>query len=174
MDRIIKKFKKLDKKYQIMFFIVSILFLVSIVFITQGLLLLKNIETLLRILFLVFIYISFFVFLFVSILFLFSKKNKLYIGYSIFTIIISIIFIVGSIYINKTYNIVDNMNKKMITYSSSLVVMKDTEFKNNNEINTSVNVDYEIVYEFVMKQKELNPHEVKPLYIKGISALDGK
>jgi tRNA threonylcarbamoyl adenosine modification protein YeaZ len=49
-----------------------------------------------------------------------------------------------------------------------------TEFKNNNEINTSVNVDYEIVYEFVMKQKELNPHEVKPLYIKGISALDGK
>ena len=49
-----------------------------------------------------------------------------------------------------------------------------TEFKNNNEINTSVNVDYEIVYEYVMKQKELNPHEVKPLYIKGISALDGK
>jgi tRNA threonylcarbamoyl adenosine modification protein YeaZ len=48
------------------------------------------------------------------------------------------------------------------------------EFKNNNEVNILVDVDYEKVYEYVMKQKELNPHEVKPLYIKGISALDGK
>ena len=48
------------------------------------------------------------------------------------------------------------------------------EFKANSDVNVDVNVDYEKVYEYVMKQKELNPHEVKPLYIKGISALDGK
>ena len=48
------------------------------------------------------------------------------------------------------------------------------EFKENNDVNTLVNVDYEKVYEYVMTLKELNPHEVKPLYIKGISALDGK
>ena len=166
MDRIIKKFKKLDKKYQIMFFIVSILFLVSIVFITQGLLLLKNIETLLRILFLIFIYISFFVFLFVSILFLFSKKNKLYIGYSIFTIIISIIFIVGSIYINKTYNIVDNMNKKMITYSSSLVVMKDTEFKNNKDFVVGMISDEEDIEGNVLANKLLDKKKLDKIDIK--------
>ena len=50
MKSIIKKFKKLDKKYKIMFFIIGILFLISIIFMTQSLLLLKNIETLLRIL----------------------------------------------------------------------------------------------------------------------------
>jgi tRNA threonylcarbamoyl adenosine modification protein YeaZ len=49
-----------------------------------------------------------------------------------------------------------------------------TEFKNNNEVNTLVDVDYEKVYEYIMKHNSLNPHEVKPLYIKGISALDGK
>ena len=49
-----------------------------------------------------------------------------------------------------------------------------TEFKENNDVNTLVDVDYEKVYEYVMTLKELNPHEVKPLYIKGISALDGK
>ncbi len=49
-----------------------------------------------------------------------------------------------------------------------------TEFKESNEVNTLVDVDYEKVYEYVMTLKELNPHEVKPLYIKGISALDGK
>ena len=49
-----------------------------------------------------------------------------------------------------------------------------TEFKENNDVNTLVDVDYEKVYDFVMTLKELNPHEVRPLYIKGISALDGK
>lgn len=48
------------------------------------------------------------------------------------------------------------------------------EFKENNDVITDVEIDYEKVYEYVMKQMELNPHEVKPLYIKGISALDGK
>lgn len=49
-----------------------------------------------------------------------------------------------------------------------------TSFKESNEVHTLVDVDYEKVYEYVMTLKELNPHEVKPLYIKGISALDGK
>jgi hypothetical protein len=43
------------------------------------------------------------------------------------------VFIIISIYINITYGIVDSMNKDMITYSSSLVVMKDTEFKNSKD-----------------------------------------
>ena len=55
MKKILKKFKKLDKKYRMMFYIISVLYLVSIVFISQGLLLLKNIETVLRIIFLIFI-----------------------------------------------------------------------------------------------------------------------
>lgn len=133
MKAIIRKFNKLDKLYRIMFIIVNILNIIGIGFITQGLLLLNNIETVLRIVFLILIYIIFFVYLFVSILLLFTKKNKIYIGISIFTCLVSIVFIILSVYINKTYGIVDNMNKDMITYSSSLVVMKDTEFKNNKD-----------------------------------------
>ena len=49
-----------------------------------------------------------------------------------------------------------------------------SEFKVNNDVITNVEVDYEKVFEFVMNLKPLNPHEVKPLYIKGISALNGK
>ena len=67
MKKILKKFKKLDKKFRIMFYIISILYLVSIIFISQGLLLLKNIETVLRIVFLIFIYLSYFGYLFISI-----------------------------------------------------------------------------------------------------------
>lgn len=48
------------------------------------------------------------------------------------------------------------------------------EYKQNNDVLTNVDVDYEVVYEYAMKLDTLNPHEVKPLYVKGISALDGK
>lgn len=49
-----------------------------------------------------------------------------------------------------------------------------SDFKDNNKVNVDIDVDYEKVYEFAMTLKELNPHEVKPLYIKGISALNDK
>lgn len=48
------------------------------------------------------------------------------------------------------------------------------EFKNNNEVETSLDINYELVYEYTMKLNTLKPHEVKPLYIKGISALNGR
>lgn len=48
------------------------------------------------------------------------------------------------------------------------------EYKSTHNVVNNVLIDYEKVYEFVMKTKELNPHEVKPLYVKGISALDDK
>lgn len=166
MKSIIRKFKKLNKKYQVMFFIVSILFLIGIIFISQGLLLLKNIETVLRIIFLVFIYISYFIYLFVSILLLFSKKNKGYVGNSIFISLISILFIVVSVYINKTFNIVDNMNKKLVTYSSSLVVMKDTEFKNDNEfvvgmINDETDIEGNVLANKLIDKKKLDKIDIK-------------
>ena len=166
MKSIIRKFKKLNKSYQIMFFIVSILFLISIIFISQGLLLLKNIETVLRVIFLIFIYISYFIYLFISILLLFSKKNKSYIGNSIFVSLISIAFIVLSIYINKTYNIVDNMNKKLVTYSSSLVVMKDTDFKNDKNfivgmISDETDIEGNILPNKLIDKKKLDKIDIK-------------
>lgn len=166
MKKILKKFKKLDKKYRVMFYIISILYLVSIVFISQGLLLLKNIETVLRIVFLIFIYLSYFIYLFVSILLLFSKRKKSYVGNSIFVSIVSILFIIVSIYLNKTYNIVDRMNKDVVTYSSSLVVMKDTEFKNNSKfivgmISDENDIEGNILGNKLIEKKKLDKIDIK-------------
>ena len=166
MKKILKKFKKLDKKFKIMFYIVSILYIVSIVFISQSLLLLKNIETVLRIVFLIFIYLSYFIYLFISVLLLFSKRSKSYVGNSIFISIISIVFIVVSIYINKTYNIVDRMNKDVITYSSSLVVMKNTEFKNDSNFTVGMisdenDIEGNILANKLIDKKKLDKIDVK-------------
>ena len=112
------------------------------------------------------IYISYFVYLFISILLLFSKKNKSYICNSIFILLISVLFIIGSIYINKTYNIVDKMNKKMITYSTSLVVMKDTEFKNNKDfvvgmISDEKDIEGNILANKLIDKKNLDKIDIK-------------
>lgn len=59
--------------------------------------------------------------------------------------------------------------------------LKDFSYLNVNELNklegniiTDVLIDYEKVYSFVMKSDPINPHAVKPLYVKGISVLNDK
>lgn len=65
----------------------------------------------------------------------------------------------------------DNSLAKDIVYMNKSTY---EEYKKNHNVLVDVQVDYEKVYDFVSKLKSLNPHEVKPLYIKGISALDGR
>ena len=166
MKSIIRKFKKLNKKYKITFFIIGLLFLFSIISLTQGLLLLKKIETLLRIIILVLVYFFYFIFLLISILLLFSKKYKLYIANTIFVLLLSVGFIMLSLYINKTYNVVNSMNKKMVTYSSSLIVLKDTEFKNTSDftvgmINDEKDIEGNVLANKLIDKKKLDKIEIK-------------
>ena len=166
MKNIKRKFKKLKTGYKIMFFIFNTLFFVSILSLTQGLLLLKKIETILRIIIIISVFIIYFIYIFISILLLFSKKNKLYIVNSIFITILSISFIILSIYINKTYNIVDNMNKKMVTYSTSLVVLKDTDFKNSKDfvigmISDETDIEGNILANKLLDKKNLDKIDIK-------------
>ena len=67
----------------------------------------------------------------------------------------------------------DSNNKliKDIVYMNKTIYL---EYKENNDVITDVDVDYDKVYEFTKGLNTLNPHEVKPLYIKGISAIDDK
>ena len=166
MKSIIRKFKKLNVKYKVMFWIFGLLYLSSVVFMIQSLLLLKNIETVLRILIIIFLIIGFVGYIFLSIIFLFSKKYKKYIINSVIISILSIGFIILSIYINKTYNIVDNMNKRMITYSTSLVVMKDTEFKNDKDfvvgmISDESNIEGNVLANKLIDKKKLDKIDIK-------------
>ena len=166
MKSIFRKFKKLDKKYRVLFFLFGSIFFASIIILSQGLLLLKNIETLLRVIVIIFIFIIFLLYLFISILLLFSKKNKSFIINSIFITLLSIAFITLSFYINKTYIIVDKMNKKKLTYSSSLVVLNDTQFKNNKEfvvgmISDEKDIEGNILANKLIDKKKLDKIDIK-------------
>lgn len=49
-----------------------------------------------------------------------------------------------------------------------------SEFKKKYDVCNYVDVDYNKCYQFIKKLKPIKAHEVKPLYVKGISALNGK
>ncbi len=165
MKSIIRKFKKLKSIYKILYIVLSIILLISICFLTYELLKLKKIETVLRIIFIIVCFICFFISLFINILFLFSKKNKLFIANSILGFIISVLFIFVSVNIHKTYGIVNNIEKDKITYSTSLVVLKDTEFKDTSDFKVAMikdesNVDNIIANE-LMETKKIKNIDVK-------------
>ncbi|MBR4693738.1 MAG: tRNA (adenosine(37)-N6)-threonylcarbamoyltransferase complex dimerization subunit type 1 TsaB [Bacilli bacterium] len=65
----------------------------------------------------------------------------------------------------------DNNLINDIVYMNKTAYM---DYKEGNDVITDLDIDYEKVYAFVEKKDSLNPHEVKPLYIKGISALNDK
>lgn len=48
------------------------------------------------------------------------------------------------------------------------------EYKNNNDVINECDIDYEKVYDYLYNVEAINPHEVKPLYVKGISVLNDK
>ena len=48
------------------------------------------------------------------------------------------------------------------------------EYKNNNDVINECDIDYEKVYDYLSNINYINVHEVKPIYIKGISALNDK
>ena len=67
-----------------------------------------------------------------------------------------------------------NKNNKKI---EDFVYMNKTSFNeyvSKHNVVYDVLIDYNKVYELIKKIKPINPHEAKPLYVKGISALNGK
>lgn len=84
---------------------------------------------------------------------------------------------------NKVVALEDRTGAFVGHFDSNNKVIKDLqymnnslykEFKDSTNVITDIEIDYEKVLSFVNTLKALNPHEVKPLYIKGISALNDK
>ena len=67
-----------------------------------------------------------------------------------------------------------NHNNEIIEEIKYLNKSAYQEYQQTHNVITTCDIDYEKVYNYVMKQNTLNPHEVKPLYVKGISALNDK
>ena len=176
MKKIIKKLKKSNKFLRILYYLTNISYLIGIVLFVKSLLSLTGVETLLRIIFIILFILYLVFYAFWNLLNLIQKKYKGLIITTIISILLTIVFFIGSYYINYVYNNLDNLQEnKNILYTSYLITLKDNKFDDNSKIgiiNKNVDSDnYELSTKLYKKKKLSNDTEEYTNYIKMIGDL---
>lgn len=126
LKKFLNKWRRQNLALRIFYIIGLILYPTCLIFFTRELLTLKGIETLIRGLILGFFYLHLFVYILGGLILLFTKRNKRFILLLILTFIFTPLLVIGAYYIDKTYNIIDNVQKKYIEYTSVMISLKDT------------------------------------------------
>ena len=122
-----KKLKKTTPGFHFMYIVVLVLFIMSVILLTYSLTLLNGIETFIRILFIIAMAAYTILFFFIGSALLITKKHTILIVISIITTLFTTINSLGYYYIQKTYNVVDNISKEEITYTTNLITLNKDE-----------------------------------------------
>ncbi len=176
-----KKFKRQNKFLSISYIIIGILYLISLVFFTRSILSLSGIETLIRVLILAVFYIHLLLYLLLGIILMFTSKNKRFVVLLIITVIYAPILSLVSFYVDKTFGIIDNVQKKYVNYTSVMVSLKDTtEYKKIGMIRSKDDPTGYIIPKDIIKTENIDAEIIEyddyismmtELYDKNIDAL---
>jgi len=160
MNKIIRKLKKSNKGARILYYLTIISYFISLILFIKSLLSLTGIETLIRTIVIILFIIYFIFYLFWNLLNLLQRKYKGLIITTFLSILLTIIFFVGSYYINYVYNNLNNMQEsKNIVYTSYLITLNNKEFNDNSKIgiiNKNVDNDNHDLSTKLYKKKKLN------------------
>lgn len=126
LKNFIKKWKKQNIFMRVAYLILLVWYTVSLVLFTKSLLSLSGIETVFRALALTVLILHLIIYVLYGLVLLFTGKKRL-IVLLILTFIYSPVLNFASYYIDRTYNIIDNVQKKYIEYTSVMISLKDTE-----------------------------------------------
>ncbi len=158
-----KKLKRTKLSVRLIYYFVLILFLVSYILFTKSLLLLNGIENLIRIIVIIVLGTILILYWFLDLLLLLCKKYKTVIVLSFICMLISCVCIVGSMYIEKAYHLLDKITEgEFTTYTSDLILMSGTEFKNDSSfkvgiINNDTDIEGNVLaYELINKENIKN------------------
>ena len=163
MKVLFNKLKKCSKVLLTLFIISLILYTGSLIFLTINLTSLSGIETALRIIALVIFYLFLICYLIGGLIALITKRKKTFIVMMIFSILLSGVFLVASYYIDKTYNKVDNISKKYVTYTSNMIALNDTEnfdIKKIGMISDKDDVEGNILAKKIMKKENISDNKI--------------
>lgn len=123
----IKKWQRQNRPLRIFYLLINFGYLISLIFFTISLVKLSGIETTIRVIALVILYIHLSILSLGGLIYLFTNRKKRL----IFLLILSLIYIpvlsLASHYIDKTYNIIDNVQKKYVEYTSVMVSLSETQ-----------------------------------------------
>lgn len=134
MSVLLKKLKKCSKGKKIFFFVTLLIYIVTFIFFIINILKLKGIETALRVVMLVFFSLWFMLYVVAGLVTIISKKKKTFIGMSIITYLLIIVFIVASILINMVMGGIGSFKKEYIVYTTNLITLNDTALNDDSKI----------------------------------------
>lgn len=126
-----RKLKKLNKILISLYVLSTLFFLVSNIILTINISSLVGIETFYRFIGLTILFLILIFYILYGFIWLFNNKKIKLIIFSIILILISALCLFGSYYINKTYRLIDNINKDEIIFTTNLLILKDHKLTNN-------------------------------------------
>ena len=160
MNKMIKKLKRSNKALRLIYYLTNITYLIGLILFIKSILSLTGVETLLRIVVIVLFILYLLFYLFWNLLNLLQRKYKGLIITTLISILLTVIFFVGSYYINYIYKNLDGMqeNEKII-YTTYLITLKDNSFNEESKIgiiNKTVDNDNHELSTKLYKNKKLD------------------
>lgn len=135
MKILLKKLKRANKVELAMYGITLIYYLVLFIIFTISILNLKKIETFIRITVLIFFGLWFLYYFIGNLMNIILKKHHKFAILTTLTIIFSLMFTIGSYYMNVIYKTLDQLKEKeKIIYTTKLIALKDTKFDSKSRI----------------------------------------
>lgn len=158
----LKKWKRQNLPLRVIFLCVAIIYAVALTIFTVSLLKLEGIETGIRVVVLIILFLHLFILLLGGTVLLFTGKNKRFIFLLILTGLYSGVLIVGSDFIDRTYGIIDNVQKKFVDYTSVMISMttKDT-YKKIGIISAKDDPTGYIIPQEIIKEHDINGEMVE-------------
>ncbi len=160
MNKMIKKLKRSNKALRLIYYLTNITYLIGLILFIKSILSLTGVETLLRIFVIVLFILYLLFYSFWNLLNLLQRKYKGLIITTLISILLTVIFFVGSYYINYIYKNLDGMqeNEKII-YTTYLITLKDSRFSEESKIgiiNKTIDNDNHELSTKLYKNKKLD------------------
>lgn len=164
MSRVFRKLKKANKVARNLYKLLLLGYIISFIFFAKNIISLTGIETVIRYVLLVALVIYFLFYLYKGLQNLLEKKYGWFYLKSFITLILIVIFSLGSIFIDDIYGKISGLKEKdKITYTSYLVSLKGTKLNNDSVlgmIDDSENIEGNILAKEIIKKNNLK-QEVK-------------
>lgn len=160
MNKMIKKLKRSNKALRLIYYLTNVTYLIGLILFIKSILSLTGVETLLRIVVIVLFVLYLLFYSFWNLLNLLQRKYKGLIITTLISILLTVIFFVGSYYINYIYKNLDGMqeNEKII-YTTYLITLKDSSFSEESKIgiiNKTIDNDNHELSTKLYKNKKLD------------------
>ncbi|HBA37867.1 MAG TPA: hypothetical protein DCY94_04010 [Firmicutes bacterium] len=121
----LNKWKKQNFFLKTLFLLLLIWYFISLLFFTRSMMSLTGIETTIRVIILLVLFLHLFIYGLYGLVLLFTKKKRIWVLF-LLTLIYSPILNIASYYIDRTYNIIDGVQKKYVEYTSVMLSLKDS------------------------------------------------